>query len=97
MAVSGVKNVEIPRVANLSPERFHRLEKETMEKLMKMSFLETHKGPVKDSSPWPGNSSQRRDQLSSLMLLRAGPVDSGLLRYCLGTETSMFLKWYKIK
>ena len=32
MAVAGVKNVEIPRVANLSPERFHRLEKETMEK-----------------------------------------------------------------
>ena len=31
MAVAGVKNVEIPRVANLSPERFHRLEKDTLD------------------------------------------------------------------
>ena len=28
MAVEGVRSVEIPRVSGLSPEQFHRLEKE---------------------------------------------------------------------
>ena len=57
-----------------------------------MPVLEIPEGAEVDSSSWPGNSSQRRDQLSSLMLLRAGRVDSGLLRYCPGTETSYVFK-----
>ena len=49
MAVAGVKNVEIPRVENLSPERFHRLEKETMEKgVNNVFFGDLLKETVKD-------------------------------------------------
>ena len=41
MAVAGVKNVEIPRVANLSPERFHRLERNTLHTGRQIISLET--------------------------------------------------------
>ena len=80
MAVAGVKNVEILRVANLSPERFHRLE----EKGQKYQIWRKSCSSVS----CPGSSSQKQGLLSSQMQLRTGRVDSGLLRYCLGTETS---------
>ena len=73
MAVAGVKNVEIPRVANLSPERFHRSEK----KDEKYQIWRRNCSSVS----CPGSSSQKQDLLSSQMQLKIGRVDSGPLRY----------------
>ena len=38
MAVKGVKSVEIPRVSGLSPEQFHRSEKERKKRKLLETF-----------------------------------------------------------